>query len=45
MSGYTDNRVNASWVLDADAPFLLKPFTATGLMDKVREALGTAPVL
>jgi PAS domain S-box-containing protein len=40
MSGYTDNRVNASWVLDPNAPFLLKPFTATGLMEKVREALG-----
>jgi CheY-like chemotaxis protein len=41
MSGYTDNRVNASWVLDSNAPFLLKPFTASGLMEKVREALGT----
>jgi two-component system, cell cycle sensor histidine kinase and response regulator CckA len=39
MSGYTDNRVNASWVLDPDVPFLHKPFTATGLMQKVREAL------
>jgi CheY-like chemotaxis protein len=39
MSGYTDNRVNASWVLGPDVPFLHKPFTATGLMQKVREAL------
>jgi PAS domain S-box-containing protein len=39
MSGYTDNRVNASWVLDPDVPFLHKPFTAAGLMQKVREAL------
>jgi len=39
MSGYTDNQVNASWVLDPDVPFLHKPFTATGLMQKVREAL------
>jgi hypothetical protein len=28
-------------VLDPNAPFLLKPFTASGLMEKVREALGT----
>jgi PAS domain S-box-containing protein len=41
MSGYTDNRVNASWVLDPDVPFLHKPFTAAGLTQKVREALGT----
>jgi CheY-like chemotaxis protein len=41
MSGYTDNRVNSSWVLDPNAPFLLKPFTAAALMEKVREALGT----
>jgi two-component system, cell cycle sensor histidine kinase and response regulator CckA len=41
MSGYTDNRVNASWVLDSKTPFLHKPFTAAGLMEKVREALGT----
>jgi len=39
MSGYTDNRVNTSWVLDPDVPFLHKPFTAAGLMQKVREAL------
>jgi PAS domain S-box-containing protein len=41
MSGYTDNRVNASWVLDSKTPFLHKPFTTSGLMEKVREALGT----
>jgi two-component system cell cycle sensor histidine kinase/response regulator CckA len=41
MSGYTDNRVNASWVLDSKTPFLNKPFTTAGLMEKVREALGT----
>jgi PAS domain S-box-containing protein len=41
MSGYTDNRVNAGWVLEPNVPFLHKPFTAAGLMQKVREALGT----
>jgi two-component system cell cycle sensor histidine kinase/response regulator CckA len=41
MSGYTDNRVNAGWVLEANMPFLHKPFTAAGLTQKVREALGT----
>ena len=41
MSGYTDNRVNSEWVLDADTPFLHKPFTAPVLAQKVRgEALG-----
>jgi CheY-like chemotaxis protein len=39
MSGYTDNRVNSGWVLAPDVPFLHKPFTAAGLMQKVREAL------
>jgi len=42
MSGYTDNRVNASWVLEPNVPFLHKPFTAAALTQKVREALGTA---
>jgi PAS domain S-box-containing protein len=41
MSGYTDNRVNASWVLEPNVPFLHKPFTAAALTQKVREALGT----
>jgi DNA-binding NtrC family response regulator len=39
MSGYTDNRVSNSWVLDPATPFLQKPFTAVGLAQKVREAL------
>jgi FixJ family two-component response regulator len=39
MYGYTDNRVSAGWVLNAGAPFLHKPFTASALMEKVREAL------
>jgi PAS domain S-box-containing protein len=41
MSGYTDNRVNAGWVLEPEVQFLHKPFTAAGLTQKVREALGT----
>jgi len=40
MSGYTDNRVSNSWVLDSGTPFLQKPFTAASLTHKVREALG-----
>ena len=43
MSGYTDNRVSSSWVLDAGTPFLQKPFSAASLTHKVREAL-SAPV-
>jgi two-component system cell cycle sensor histidine kinase/response regulator CckA len=41
MSGYTDNQVISSWVLDPETPFLHKPFTAAALTHKVREALGT----
>jgi PAS domain S-box-containing protein len=40
MSGYTDNRVSSSWVLEAGTPFLQKPFSAASLTQKVREALG-----
>src|SRR6185369_326314 len=39
MSGYTDNQVSRSWTLDADTPFIQKPFTAAALTQKVREAL------
>ncbi len=42
MSGYTDNRVNHGWVLNADTPFLQKPFAAAALAEKVRQALGAA---
>lgn len=41
MSGYTDHRVSDGWVLDPDTPFLQKPFTASALAQKVREALGS----
>jgi len=40
MSGYTDNQVSGSWVLDENMPFIQKPFTAAALAAKVREALG-----
>jgi two-component system cell cycle sensor histidine kinase/response regulator CckA len=40
MSGYTDNRVSSAWVIEPDTPFLHKPFTASALAQKVREALG-----
>jgi CheY-like chemotaxis protein len=40
MSGYTDNRLAGSWVLDPETPFLQKPFTAVALGNKVRETLG-----
>jgi PAS domain S-box-containing protein len=44
MSGYTDNHMNANWTVDPDTPFLHKPFTATTLAHKVREALATPAV-
>lgn len=43
MSGYTDNQMSSSWVLDQDVPFIQKPFTAAALTAKVREALGEMP--
>ncbi len=39
MSGYTDNRISASWVFDPATPFLHKPFTVSALTKKVRETL------
>ena len=44
MSGYTDNRVNNSWMLEPGTPFLHKPFTGASLAQKVREALGGGEV-
>jgi hypothetical protein len=41
MSGYTDNQMNATWTVEPDTPFLHKPFTASSLAQKVREALST----
>jgi len=40
-SGYTDNRLSGTWVMEPGAPFLQKPFTASSLGKKVREALGS----
>ena len=39
MSGYTDDAIVQHGVLDADTPFLQKPFTPSGLAGKVREVL------
>jgi CheY-like chemotaxis protein len=45
MSGYTDNRVSSAWVIEPDTPFLHKPFTASALAQKVREALRTQELM
>jgi two-component SAPR family response regulator len=39
LSGYADNAVFHSGVMDPDAPFLMKPFTPDTLATKVREVL------
>ena len=42
MSGYTDNQVSRSWVLNPGTPFIQKPFTAVALTQKIQEALGSS---
>ena len=39
MSGYTSDTIGRHGVLDAPASFLAKPFTAAGLLRKVRKVL------
>jgi hypothetical protein len=39
MSGYTDHAVVLHGILAADMAFLQKPFTAEGIVGKVRELL------
>jgi CheY-like chemotaxis protein len=43
MSGYADTAIVHHGVLDADAPFLAKPFTPAQLAQKVAEILTPAP--
>jgi two-component system, cell cycle sensor histidine kinase and response regulator CckA len=43
MSGYTDDAVVQQGVLEADTPFLQKPFTMRMLAQKVREVLDASP--
>jgi len=43
MSGYTDETGIQRRVLDGEAHFLVKPFTASSLVQKVREALDPSP--
>jgi two-component system, cell cycle sensor histidine kinase and response regulator CckA len=42
MSGYTDDSVVKSGILDHQTPFLQKPFSMETLLQKIREVLGQA---
>jgi two-component system cell cycle sensor histidine kinase/response regulator CckA len=39
MSGYSDDAIAPGGQLDPDVAFLQKPFSATALMQKVRDVL------
>ncbi len=41
MSGYTDNSIVHHGILDAETPFLQKPFTSDSLTRKVREIIAS----
>jgi len=43
MSGYTPETIGQHGAMEANAPFLEKPFSGTGLLSKVRETLLGAP--
>jgi nitrogen-specific signal transduction histidine kinase/ActR/RegA family two-component response regulator len=43
MSGYTDDAIVRHGVLDSGLSFVQKPFTATSLLQKIREALDKEP--
>jgi len=43
MSGYTNDTIVRHGVLEAQMPFLNKPFTAAALLRKVREVLDSTP--
>ncbi len=43
ISGYTDDEVGRRGIRGTDDAFIQKPFTATDLMQKVRQVLGPSP--
>jgi len=40
MSGYTDQRLAGSWIIEPGTPLLQKPFTAAVLDQRIRQLLG-----
>jgi hypothetical protein len=41
MSGYTNDRVLRQGIYEGEVPFLQKPFTSDGLLQKIREVLNS----